>query len=230
MQLYFTAIQWKLRSANRRSGLSYALKNLAGVERKESDSAVQSAMTVGNRPVWDVRPLPYHFLEYAASDVRYIQLLYERVTAADFPYADKLDVAAVKRVSQCYVEHYGTGTTVQQELDDKPVEVNPLILERYLGPGGVCRFCGGKGHTEAECFKKQKRNTVVCSFCGQKGHIEANCFKKHPEHNKCSLCGQVGHKASNCFKASPCKHCGGFHRSENCIHTHKKQSPASGKT
>lgn len=212
LQLFFTALQWKLRSVNRRSGMSYVLKNVAGVERQEGDSAVQTAMTLGDRPVWDTRPLPAHFLEYAADDVRHILLL-----AAFFPEyaAGRVSTEAVERLTSHYVAHYGIGHAVTEEADAQPAQVNLSLLERYIGPGGVCQFCGAKGHSITECFRKQSGN-VRCVFCGGVGHTARNCFRKHPQLLKCEKCGQLGHTGKNCFKATPCKHCGGAHRSENC--------------
>lgn len=211
LQLFFTAVQWKLRSVNRRSGMTYVLKNVAGVERQESDSAVQTAMAVGDRPVWDTRPLPSHFLEYAADDVRHIHLL-----STYFPtLTQHVSVEAVERLTAQYVQHYGMGSPVTVEADVQPAQVNTAWLERFIGPGGVCGFCGSKGHIESECFRKLNNN-VRCSYCGAVGHTSRNCFQKHPELLKCERCGQLGHTATNCFKANPCKYCGGNHRSENC--------------
>ncbi|AIO01910.1 hypothetical protein LPMP_342840 [Leishmania panamensis] len=211
LQLLFTAVQWKLRSVNRRSGMTYVLKNVAGIHRQEGDFAVQTAMVVGDRPVWDTRPLPEHFLEYAADDVRHIHLL-----STYFPsLTQQVSEAAVERLTEQYVQHYGVGHAVTVEADAQPAQVNTAWLERYIGPGGVCSFCGSKGHTEMECFRKLNGN-VRCSFCGGVGHTARNCFQKHPELLKCDRCGQLGHSTANCFRANPCKHCGGNHRSENC--------------
>ncbi|KEG15188.1 zinc finger protein, predicted [Trypanosoma grayi] len=215
LQLFFTAIQWKLRSVNRRSGMTYVLKNVAKLTRQEGDSAVQAAMTLGNRPVWDVRPLPDHFLEYAADDVRHILLLSNYLIGNS---KGSLDAESVERLTAQYVEHYAIGKPITEEADATPAEVNVAWLERYIGPGGVCHFCGAKGHTEAECFKKQN-GKAKCSFCGESGHTARNCFKKHPQLLKCEKCGQLGHTSASCFRANPCKHCGGPHSSANC---HKK--------
>ncbi|KAG8348640.1 putative 3' 5' exonuclease Zinc knuckle [Trypanosoma vivax] len=212
LQLFFTAIQWKLRSVNRRSGMGYVLKNVAGLTRQEADSAVQAAMTLGNRPVWDVRPLPDHFLEYAAGDVRHILLLANHLVGGE---KVPVDVAAVERLTAQYVEHYAVGKPVVTEADATPAEVNIAWLERYIGPGGVCHFCGAKGHTEAECFKRQN-GKAKCSFCGESGHTARNCFKKHPQLLTCDNCGQLGHTSASCFRTNPCKHCGGQHSSANC--------------
>ncbi|KAG5466880.1 hypothetical protein LSCM1_01057 [Leishmania martiniquensis] len=213
LQLLFTAVQWKLRSVNRRSGMTYVLKSVAGIHRQEGDSAVQTAMMVGDRPVWDTRPLPEHFLEYAADDVRHIHLL-----STYFPsLTQQVSEAAVERLTAQYVQHYGVGHAVTVEADAQPAQVNTAWLERYIGPGGVCSFCGSKGHTETECFRKLNGN-MRCSFCGATGHTARNCFQKHPELLKCDACGQLGHSTANCFRANPCKHCGGSHRSENCHH------------
>ncbi|EAN96613.1 hypothetical protein C3747_71g150 [Trypanosoma cruzi] len=212
LQVFFTAIQWKLRSVNRRSGMTYVLKSVAGLTRQDGDSAVQAAMTLGNRPVWDIRPLPDHFLEYAADDVRHILLLANHlVEKREFP----VDLVSVERLTAQYVEHYAVGKPVTEEADATPAEVNVAWLERYIGPGGVCHFCGAKGHTEAECFKKQN-GKAKCSFCGESGHTARNCFKKHPQLLKCEKCGQLGHTSANCFRTNPCIHCGGPHNSANC--------------
>ncbi|CBH14702.1 zinc finger protein, predicted [Trypanosoma brucei gambiense DAL972] len=212
LQVFFTAIQWKLRSVNRRSGMGYVLKSVAGLTRQEGDSAVQTAMTLGNRPVWDIRPLPDHFLEYAAGDVRHILLLSNYLVGnKDVP----VDVVAVERLTAQYVEHYAVGKPVITEADATPAEVNRAWLERYIGPGGGCHFCGAKGHTEAECFKKQN-GKAKCSFCGEVGHTARNCFKKHPQLLTCEKCGQLGHTGASCFRTNPCKHCGGPHSSANC--------------
>ncbi|KAG5492719.1 hypothetical protein JKF63_01299 [Porcisia hertigi] len=219
LQLLFTAVQWKLRSVNRRSGMAYVLKSIAGIHRQDGDSAVQTAMMVGDRPVWDTRPLPEHFLEYAADDVRHIYLL-----SAYFPSLTRqVPEAAVERLTAQYVEHYGVGHAVTVEADAQPAQVNTAWLERYIGPGGVCSFCGSKGHTEKECFRKLNGN-MRCSFCGGVGHTARNCYQKHPELLKCDRCGQLGHSSSHCYRTNPCKHCGGNHRSENC---HQRASIAN---
>ncbi|KPI85461.1 hypothetical protein ABL78_5482 [Leptomonas seymouri] len=211
LQLFYTSVQWKLRSVNRRSGMTYVLKNVAGVDRQEGDSAVQTAMAVGDRPVWDTRPLPSHFLQYAADDVRHIHLL-----STYFPtLTQHVSMEAVERLTMQYVQHYGLGKPVTVEADVQPAQVNTAWLERFIGPGGVCGFCGSKGHIESECFRKLNNN-VRCTYCGAVGHTSRNCFQKHPELLKCELCGQMGHMAASCFKKNPCKFCGGNHRSENC--------------
>lgn len=212
LQLYFTAWQWKLRSVHRRSSMGYVLKTVSGATRREEDSVVQTAMTLGNRPVWDVRPLPEHFLEYAAGDVRHILFmtphLVERGGAA-------VDLERVERITAHYVEHYAKAGEVENELDPSPAEVSIELLERFIGPGGVCKFCGAAGHTETECFRKQS-NSLRCTFCGALGHSSRNCYKQHPQLLKCELCSQIGHSAANCFKKNPCNYCGGNHRSNSC--------------
>ena len=210
LQLLFTGVQWKLRSITRRSGMSFALKQVTGLSRVEGDAAVQLAMTKGNRPVWDVRPLPPHFLEYAAGDVRHTLLL---GSVMQRMYEDKVDAAA--RLTNEYVRHYATGRPVVVEADPTATDVSVSWLERYFGPGGVCSFCGQKGHTVTECFRKQSGSTV-CSHCGESGHLARNCFKRHPQLLKCNSCGQLGHTEDRCFRKNPCAHCGGSHRSENC--------------
>eukprot|EP00658_Telonema_sp_P-2_P035764 TRINITY_DN25964_c0_g1_i1.p1 TRINITY_DN25964_c0_g1~~TRINITY_DN25964_c0_g1_i1.p1 ORF type:complete len:185 (-),score=37.89 TRINITY_DN25964_c0_g1_i1:82-636(-) len=85
LQLYFTSIQWKTKSVNRRSGMTFVIKNVCGLTPQEGDSAVQAAMTLGNRPVWDIRPLPSHFLDYAADDVRHTPVSYTHLRAHETP-------------------------------------------------------------------------------------------------------------------------------------------------
>eukprot|EP00796_Vickermania_ingenoplastis_P005321 gene5321-3823_t len=201
LQLYFTAWQWKLRSVHRRSSMGYVLKTVAGINRQEGDAAVQTAMTLGNRPVWDIRPLPEHFLEYAAGDVRHILLMAPHLVDK---VGKTVPLDHVERITAKYVEHYSQSTAVEDELDPSPAEVNVELLERFIGPGGVCKFCGATGHTEAECFKKQNKNQLRCTFCGGMGHSSKNCYKQHPQLLKCESCGQVGHSAANCFKKNPC--------------------------
>jgi hypothetical protein len=210
VQLYHAGVQWKLRSGARRSGISFVLKSVAGVERQEGDSAVQAAMVKGNRAVWDVRPLPHHFLEYAAGDVRHILHLSDILLEKWPQYRD-----AAERLSARYVDHYAIGKPVVEDLDPTPSEVSVDWLSMFFGPGGVCAFCQQKGHTESECFKK--KNHVVCGHCGETGHVTKNCFKKFPQLLKCTSCGQIGHTASHCFRKNPCKHCGGNHLAENCL-------------
>lgn len=212
LQLYFTAWQWKLRSVHRRSSMGYVLKTVAGITRQEGDAAVQTAMTLGNRPVWDVRPLPEHFLEYAAGDVRHILLMAPHLEQR---VGKVVPLDHVERITSRYVEHYSQATAVEDELDPSPAEVNVELLERFIGPGGVCNFCGATGHTETECFKKQN-NALRCTFCGSIGHSSRNCYKQHPQLLKCESCGQVGHSKANCFKKNPCKFCGGNHKSNSC--------------
>lgn len=212
LQLYFTAWQWKLRSVYRRSSMGYVLKTVSGISRKETDSAVQTAMTLGDRPVWDVRPLPKHFLEYAASDVRDIMLMAPHLLSKA---AKNVCFDHLERLSFCYVEHYAQLSAVEDELDPSPAEVSPELLERFVGPGGVCKFCGAPGHVESECFRRQSAS-LRCTFCGALGHSSRNCFKQHPQLLKCESCGQVGHNASNCFRKNPCKFCGGNHKTSSC--------------
>lgn len=210
LQLLHTAMQWRLRGVNRRSSMSYVLKQTLGIERQAGDSAVHQAMTVGNRPVWDVRPLPPHFLEYAADDVRHILLLADAMAKSESELVDK-----VERLSALYVDHYSIGKPVEVEADPKSNQVVDEWLERFLGPAGKCAFCGQKGHTEAECFKKGT-GVIKCAHCGQQGHTAKNCFKKHPHLLKCTHCGQMGHTVEKCFVKSPCGHCGGPHATESC--------------
>jgi hypothetical protein len=213
LQLFHTAIQWKMRGGNRRSGLQYVLKSMLGVDRQDGDSAVTAAMTLGNRPVWDVRPLPEHFLEYAADDVRHLLLLAEAMSAR---YPEKVE--AVERLTALYVDHYSIGKPVEKEADPAPHQVLTDWLERLFGPAGVCSFCGQKGHSEQECFKKQG-GQMKCSYCGDSGHIATMCFRKSPQLLKCSHCGQMGHSANRCYARKPCAVCGGHHPTESC---HKK--------
>lgn len=210
LQLFFTAIQWKTKSVNRRSGMTFVIKNACGLTRQEGDSAVQAAMTLGNRPVWDVRPLPAHFLEYAADDVRHTLMLAEKLVSSNASYND-----VVERLTGQYVEHYAIERPVEVEADPKPHEVCVDWLERFIGPGGKCAHCGAKGHTDSECFKKQS-GVMKCTHCGEAGHMSKNCFKKYPHLLKCEQCGQMGHNAARCFMRNKCKHCGGLHSSENC--------------
>lgn len=212
LQLYFTAWQWKLRSVHRRSSMGYVLKTVSGATRREEDSVVQTAMTMGNRPVWDVRPLPEHFLEYAAGDVRHILFMTPHLVEKG---GTAVDVERVERITAHYVEHYAQAGGMEEELDPSPAEVNIEMLERFIGPGGVCKFCGAAGHTEAECFRKQS-NSLRCTFCGALGHSSRNCYKQHPQLLKCESCSQIGHSAANCFKKNPCKYCGGKHKSNSC--------------
>jgi hypothetical protein len=209
LQLFHTAVQWKLRSVNRRSSMNHVLKLTTGMTRHQEDSAVQAAMTLGNRPVWDVRPLPTHFLEYAAEDVRNTLVLAQSLMAQ---YPDRID--AVERLTAQYVEHYAIERPVEVEADPKAADVSIEWLERFLGPGGKCSFCGQKGHVESECFRKQ--GGMKCTHCGESGHIAKNCFKKFPQLLKCDKCGQLGHTGAKCFQRNPCSHCGGPHASENC--------------
>ncbi|CCW62140.1 unnamed protein product [Phytomonas sp. EM1] len=223
LQLQFTALQWRLRSVNRRSGMAYVLKDVAGITRPAGHAAVHTAMTLGHRPVWDVRPLPAHFLDYAADDVRQILLL---APILERRCNGVVSMAAVHRLTARYAAHYGVGRLVEEEADEKSAEVNQTWLERDIGSGGKCAFCHAKGHTEAECFKKTNR-TTRCTFCGDLGHTSRNCYQKHPQLLKCDLCGQVGHPASSCYKKNPCIHCGGFHNSANC-HRHLQKGSYPG--
>ena len=215
LQLFHTAVQWKLRSVNRRSSMNHVLKAMTGLLRQEGDSAVQAAMTLGNRPVWDVRPLPSHFLEYAADDVRNTLVLAASLMEK-FP--ERID--AVERLTAQYVAHYAVEQPVAVEADPKAADVSIEWLERFLGPGGKCAFCGAKGHVEAECFRKQ--GGMKCTHCGESGHIAKNCFKKFPQLLKCDKCGQLGHTGAKCFQRNPCKHCGGPHAAENCHNSRRR--------
>jgi hypothetical protein len=215
LQLFHTAVQWKLRSVNRRSSMNHVLKLTTGVLRQHEDSAVHAAMTLGNRPVWDVRPLPGHFLDYAADDVRNTLVLSEALLSQ---HSERVD--AVERLTAQYVEHYTVERPVEIEADPKAADVRMEWLERFLGPGGKCAFCGQKGHVEAECFRKQ--GGMKCTHCGESGHIAKNCFKKFPQLLKCDKCGQLGHTGAKCFHRNPCKHCGGPHASDNCHNNRRR--------
>lgn len=211
LQLFHTAVQWKAKSVNRRSGMQHVLKTLLQIERQEGDNAVSAAMTLGKRAVWDVRPLADHFLEYAADDARHVLLLAAKLME-DHP--DKVE--SIERLTALYVDHYAIGKPVTVEADPAPHHVVVEWLEMLLGPGGTCAFCNQKGHTEAECFKKQSGKPLRCSHCGELGHIATSCFKKHPQLMKCTHCGQLGHTAARCFALNPCKKCGGQHGTANC--------------
>ncbi|CCW69478.1 unnamed protein product [Phytomonas sp. Hart1] len=221
LQLHFTALQWRLRGVNRRSGLGYVLQDIAGLaQQAEGNAAVHTAMTRGQRAVWDVRPLPAHFLAYAADDVRQIRLLGPALARAG---DGVVSLDAIYSLTSLYVDHYARGGFVKDEPDEGSAEVNESWLERVIGPPGRCAFCHARGHTEAECFKKNN-HPARCSFCGGLGHTSRNCYQKYPQLLKCDLCGQVGHQASSCFKTNPCIHCGGFHNSANCHRSLQKGS------
>jgi hypothetical protein len=208
LQMLFTGSQWKSKSLNRRSSMSYVLKTVAGVTRQETDAAVQLAMTKGNRAVWDVRPLPDHFLEYAAGDVRHTLLLGQ---VMERTYSELLPAA--RRLTAEYTRHYSC--PVEYEVDINPIEVSTEWLEMFFGPGGVCNFCRQPGHLEVDCFRKAA-GTVKCTHCGGMGHVAKSCFKRFPQKLKCEGCGQLGHTIDKCFKKNPCKSCGGAHSTENC--------------
>jgi hypothetical protein len=210
LQLMQAAASWKSRGTNRRSGLQYVLRQTCGVERQDGDSAVAAAMTLGNRAVWDVRPLPDHFIEYAADDVRHLLVMAEKMLVE---HADRVD--AVERLTRQYVEHYAVGSPVEAEADPQPNVVHTEWLERFMGPAGSCSFCGQRGHTSSECFRRAG-GTKKCTHCGETGHLANNCFKRYPQLLKCSHCGQLGHTASKCFQLKPCEHCGGQHPSSKC--------------
>lgn len=216
LQLYYTALQWRQRSVSRRSSMSYVLRKLTGVCRGEEDGAVHAAMTGGHAAVWDCRPLPEDYLRYAADDVRHMYLLWHYMhdpTASSSSSA--VPVSAVRALTERYVAHYATGEPVTREADPLPTEVRVGWLEECIGAGGLCAFCGAKGHVEAECFRRI-HGVMRCTFCGQSGHTAAHCFRRDPQMRKCSLCGQVGHTPATCFRNNPCRHCGGNHKSDDC--------------
>ena len=261
--------------------MNFVFKKITGLERNNAGGydAVSAAMTLGNRAVWDVRPLPDHFIEYAADDVRNILTMSKHllgdennknnvistphmqditdaspfVTAAPSsvsslpatqhsgvssastvggggivqvpPLPSILEVSdnsvnyldAVERLTKQYVDHYAVGKPVEVEADPQPHVVFVEWLERYLGPGGGCTFCGARGHVEVECFRKKEGRVKRCGYCGDLGHVTGTCFKKHPELLRCTHCGQMGHNAAHCFRLHPCKHCGGTdHTTEKC--------------
>ena len=49
---------------------------------------------------------------------------------------------------------------------------------RQAGPVKYCQYCGKLGHTEVNCFAKQRGKTVRCTFCDKLGHRVENCFAK----------------------------------------------------
>jgi len=210
LQLFHTASLWTTRGTNRRSNMDWVLRNLTGVASSEELKAVEAAFEYGNRNVWDERPLPEHLVAYAANDVRHMLVLAEHLKNANSEIEDK-----VVELSQKYIDYYATGTLAEKDVDPKANEVSKKWLEEVFGQGGGCAYCGGKGHDDTNCFKKEKEK-MKCQNCGDIGHLTNKCFKIHPEKNKCSHCGQSGHQSGKCFLLHPCTKCGGKHPTEKC--------------
>jgi hypothetical protein len=228
LQLMYAGHQWKQRASDRRSGLPYVLKQELGIDRQAGDAAVSRAMLLGNRPVWDVRPLPEHFLDYAADDVRHLFALYDVMRLRHAPLVD-----ASERITEEYVNFYAQGRPVEEEADPKSHNVRTEWLERYFGPASPCGFCGQRGHHESGCFRRQAavaaasqsastsaaggggqpqtasssppaaavggKSALRCSFCNSLGHTATHCYKKNPQLLACKYCGQHGHSEAHCF-------------------------------
>ena len=45
-------------------------------------------------------------------------------------------------------------------------------------PRGACHHCGKAGHYVAECRKREADRNKTCPFCSRKGHSEENCWTK----------------------------------------------------
>lgn len=187
-------------------------------------------MLLGNRPVWDVRPLPEHFLEYAADDVRHLCALFDTMKLRHGALLD-----ASERISEEYCGFYARADCkpVEAEADTKSQNVRTEWLERYFGPAGVCGFCGARGHHEAQCFRKAAagggaNNFAAAAAASSASSASATAVKDEasaatttvaappPSSGKsvlrCSHCGGLGHLSTSCFKKNPallkCTHCG----------------------
>ena len=69
--------------------------------------------------------------------------------------------------------------------------------------GPVCRYCGGSGHTEAECRKANG----WCFGCGSPDHLVARCRV-----NRCAYCHRLGHGKARCHRRrGTCFRCGSLH-------------------
>eukprot|EP00759_Apiculatamorpha_spiralis_P031336 PhF_6_TR33003/c0_g1_i1/m.48632 len=210
LQLYHTATLWSAKGTNRRSNLDWVLQNLAHITSSEEMKAVEAAFLVGNRKVWDERPLPDHLAAYAANDVRHLLVLseYFQQHHADLE-------TTVAELTQKYIDYYGTGQLVETDIDPAANLVSTDWLRELFGKKGKCTHCGMSGHDVSNCFKKDIA-TLKCSHCGQSGHLTSRCYKLHPEKHKCSHCGQSGHLESKCFLLHPCTKCGGKHSTASC--------------
>jgi hypothetical protein len=235
LQLVHTAHQWKMKASDRRSGLQFVLKQELGVDRAAGDAAVSKAMLHGNRPVWDVRPLPEHFLEYAADDVRHLYALYETMKIRHENIMD-----SAERISEEYTRFYSVNMKyVEEDADVKSQTVRTDWLERYFGPAGVCGFCGARGHHEENCFKKHQaaasensnntnnaNQTTTTTTTSSSANVTTNPHQPTETATKtilrCGYCGSLGHLSTNCFKKHPqllkCKHCGQMgHTETHCF-------------
>ena len=202
-QLLHTCVDWARKGINKRPSLKYSLYYQFGLERAHSDTAVSAAMTLGNRLVWDTRPLPTHFMNYAADDVRHLLLFMSPILNDESylklhnPLLFKL-IPLVEEMSKFYVNWYSQLKPVQTEADSSVNIVNETWLEKFIGPAGKCSHCNKNGHAIEDCFQLNG-NTVKCSHCGKTGHTVNNCFKLKPQLTKCTFCHQIGHNESKCF-------------------------------
>jgi hypothetical protein len=219
IQLYYAAVQWKLRGSTKRNGVDTVFRAVVGdyeaeggvadgeAKRDGDHSEVVAAMEKGDSAVWDVRPLPPSFIEYAADDVRRVLLA---ANALLEKHPERLRSA--DRLTQMYVSHYAQAKLVTHDIDPAPLQVNREWLEMLTGTGGTCSRCGQRGHTEDRCTQRAlNKKLPPCSVCGEVGHLPTACRKATPIVHICERCGCQGHPTRRCPLLTMCIKCGGLH-------------------
>ena len=69
-------------------------------------------------------------------------------------------------------------------VGDNRSSVNALEEEELVSMVEmVCKFCGAKGHSEAQCRKKKNKDKK-CTYCGKLYHEEKDCHKKRRDLRK----------------------------------------------
>lgn len=102
-------------------------------------------------------------------------------------------------------------------------------IEKVKKQNMRCFNCRKKGHTVAECTKKEKENTTLCYNCGATDHNIYGCSKKVDLKSlpfaECFICKEKGHISANCptsekgiyVRGGSCFICKGVdHLAKNC--------------
>jgi len=189
LQLATCIYRWKACGSSVRHGLNRTLSTMLGnTANPDQFKDVSEMMTLG--PTWDKRPLSARLVAYAANDVVSLYHLYDRL---------KEHRVSATALTKQYLEHYSTGSPVEEEIDHLPHKVREEWLQSAGGTPGVCKHCGKKGHDKEHCTR-----LLLCENCKKRGHDKAHCNRL----KNCGKCGKKGHDKDNCFQSVSCKFCG----------------------